>query len=203
MIATVVVSYKRPELLDRTLTSYLATVSLPYRLLVVDNGGSQENLDVADDHGAEVIRLATNRFPGYATNAGWDRLMSDAPVFLHRSDGDVEYLPEWCDEVVARFHADPELGQLGLRTREEEGNHPNVGGNCVVLREVFQKVRWQDSPWQRATRTEDYHYSVAVAAAGFKWDRVHEPCIVHLGTGTPKTDSYYAETWHNKGYGGY
>ncbi len=203
MIATVVVSYKRPELLDRTLTSYLATVSLPYRLLVVDNGGSEANLEIAAEYDAETVRLSTNRFPGYATNAGWDRLVSDEPLFLHRSDGDVEYLPGWCDEVSARFYVSPELGQLGLRTRQEEGNHPNVGGNCVVRREVFEKVRWQDSPWQRGTRTEDYHFSVAVAAAGFKWDRVQQPCIVHLGTGTPKTDAYYAETWHNKGYGGY
>ncbi len=55
LIATVIVSYKRPELLRRTVQSYLDTVTASYRLIVVDNGGSDENLTIAAEYGAEVI----------------------------------------------------------------------------------------------------------------------------------------------------
>ncbi len=75
-----------------------------------------------------------------------------------------------------------------------------MGGNCVVLPEIFRKVRWRDTPWQRGDKTEDYYYTVAVKEAGWAWERVSEPCIIHLGTGTPKTDDYYKETWHAKGH---
>jgi len=207
MIATVVVSYKRPELLQRTLVSYLETVTLPFELLVVDNGGSEEALTVARDLGVTVLSFGANLFPGHSTNTGWDILIKDKRddqiSYLHRSDNDVEYLPGWCDEVTRRFDENANLGQLGLRTLEEEGGHPNVGGNCVVTPDVFAQVRWQDIPWRRGRATEDLYFTKAVRAAGFDWERVQTPCIVHLGTGTPKTDSYYAETWRAKGYGGY
>lgn len=204
LIGTVVVSYKRPELLRQTLSSYLETVDVPFRLLAVDNGGSQEALDVLAEFEVETVEMGENRFPGYATNVGWDILAPSGCSYLHRSDNDVRYLPGWVEEVKARFGADPNLGQLGLRTLEEEGPQSNVGGNCVVRPDVFEKVRWQNEPWQRGgVDTEDYVFSRAVLAAGFQFGRALTPCIIHLGTGTPDDDPYYAESWHAKGYGGY
>jgi glycosyltransferase involved in cell wall biosynthesis len=197
-ISTVVVSYKRPELLRDTLESYLATVSVPYELIVVDNGSCEEALEVARDHGVEVIELGENRFPGHSTNVGWDLL---GGKLLHRSDNDVEYLEGWCEEVLRCFAGDPKLGQLGLRTLKEEGNHPNVGGNCVVRAEVFESVRWDETPWRPGLKGEDYFFTTAVEEAGFTWTRVSEPCIVHRGAQWPEqpTDEYYKETWTARG----
>jgi len=201
MISTVVVSYKRPELLRETLLSYLATVSLPYELLVVDNGGCPEALEIAYEltYG-QVIELGENRFPGYATNVGWDHLGGE---LLHRSDNDIEYLEGWCEEVLRCFEADPNLGQLGLRTVEEEGRHPNVGGNCVVRADVFQSVRWVEEPWRPGVKGEDYYFTTAVQGMGFNWARVSTPCIVHRGAqwpDRPSNDSYYVETNRAKGF---
>ena len=201
MISTVVVSYKRPELLLLTLESYLDTVSGPYRLIVVDNGGCPEALEVAAEFDVYTIELGENRFPGYATNVGWDYLGGD---LLHRSDNDVEYLPGWCDEVTHCFEADPSLGQLGLRTVEEEGAHPNVGGNCVVRSEVFERVRWQETGWQPRVRGEDYFFTRGVQDAGYTWTRVSTPCIVHRGAqwpDRPSDDPYYVEANKAKGFG--
>jgi len=203
VIGTVVVSYKRPELLRQTLVSYLETVTYPYRLVVVDNGGCEEALEVADDLNVAVAAMDSNLYPGCATNVGWDALVAHAPVYLHRSDNDVEYLPGWCNEVCTRFEENPNLGQLGLRTLAEEGAHPNVGGNCVVRPPVFRKVRWREDSWAPGQATEDYYYTKDVVAAGYEWGRVKAPCIVHHGNGDPQTDSYYAETWTAKGFGGY
>ena len=199
-ISTVVVSYKRPELLQSTLWSYFATVSVPYDIVIVDNGGSPEALEVADEFDIEVIELGENRFPGYATNVGWDHL---GGKLLHRSDNDIEYLEGWCEEVTRCFAADPNLGQLGLRTVEEEGRHPNVGGNCVVRADVFQSVRWMEEPWRPGVKGEDYYFTTAVQGMGFNWTRVSTPCIVHRGAqwpDRPSNDSYYVETNRAKGF---
>jgi GT2 family glycosyltransferase len=199
MISTVVVSYKRPELLRVTLESYLATVSVPYELVVVDNGSCEEALEVAREFDVEVIELGANHFPGYSTNVGWDHLAGSD--LLHRSDNDVEYLEGWCEEVIRNFEAGPNLGQLGLRTLEEEGRHPNVGGNCVVRANVFQSVRWKEDPWQPGVKGEDYYFTTEVQAAGFNWTRVSTPCIVHRGAQWPDrpTDPYYEESWGARG----
>jgi len=200
MISTVVVSYKRPELLQETLASYVNTVSVPYELVVVDNGSCPEAVEIAHHFADEVIELGENRFPGYSTNVGWDRLDGK---FLHRSDNDVEYLEGWCEEVARCFAVDPNLGQLGLRTVEEEGRHPNVGGNCVVRADVFQSVRWVEDPWQPGAKGEDYYFTCAVQGMGFNWARVSAPCIVHRGAqwpDRPSNDSYYVETNRAKGF---
>jgi len=201
MISTVVVSYKRPELLRITLDSYLRTVSVPYNIVVVDNGSCEEAYAVAaGEFGVEVIELGENRFPGYATNVGWDHL---GGTLLHRSDNDIEYLEGWCEEVTRCFAADPNLGQLGLRTVEEEGRHPNVGGNCVVRADVFKSVRWMEEPWRPGVKGEDYYFTTAVQGMGFNWTRVSTPCIVHRGAqwpDRPSNDSYYVETNRAKGF---
>jgi len=203
MISTVVVSYKRPELLRATLESYLATVSVAYELAVVDNGSCPEALDVAREFPVEVIELSQNRFPGYSTNAGWEFLYKRyGSRFLHRSDNDIEYLEGWCEEVMRCFASDSNLGQLGLRTLAEEGNHPNVGGNCVVRAEVFEKVRWSEDPWEPGVKGEDYYFTTAVQESGWNWARVTQPCIVHRGAQWPErpTDPYYAESWGARGH---
>ena len=200
MISTVVISYKRPELLRVTLESYLATVSVPYALIVVDNGSCPEALEVARELGVEVIELGENHFPGYSTNVGWDHLSGSD--LLHRSDNDIEYLEGWCEEVIRSFEAGPNLGQLGLRTLEEEGRHPNVGGNCVVRADVFGVVRWREDHWQPGVKTEDYYFTTEVQANGFNWTRVSTPCIVHRGAQWPErpTDEYYKESWGARGH---
>ena len=159
MIATVVVSYKRPELLQRTLVSYLETVTLPFELLVVDNGGSEEALTVARDLGVTVLSFGANLFPGHSTNTGWDILIKgkrdDQIAYLHRSDNDVEYLPGWCDEVTRRFDENANLGQFGLRTLEEEGGHPNVGeirGRGLLLGVELVADRETRAPFPRSER---------------------------------------------------
>jgi glycosyltransferase involved in cell wall biosynthesis len=201
LLVSVVVSFNRLELLQLTLTSYWATVTMPYRLIVVDNGSDRETTDwlasstVYDD----LILLGENKYPGYAANFGWNRALTEYdPLYLHRSDNDVEYLPGWRDEMVRMFDTHPELGQVGLRTLEEEGPHAAVGGNCVLHRKAWDAgVRYREEPWGAIVH-EDGHMSNTVAAAGFAWARVETPCIVHRGI-ADMTDPYYQETMRIRG----
>lgn len=202
-LLTVLVSYNRPELLELTVESYRATVAFNYSLVVVDNGSDQETVrylrEMSRLRKLAVVFLGENRYPGYATNFGWAMHAEKmGATLLHRSDNDVEYLPGWCHEVAERFTVDPLLGQLGLRTLEEEGPHNAVGGNCVLRREVWdQGVRYRDEPWGAIVH-EDGYMSQAVAAAGWKWRRVQRPCVIHRGIGD-MADPYYAETMRVRG----
>ena len=149
MIHTVVVSYNRLELLQRTLSSYFSTVSMPFSMVVVDNHSDEDvwNWMLMDcPYTYEAVLLEENRYPGYATNLGFSKAPPEATLF-HRSDNDVKYLPGWCEEVMEHFE-DPNLWQLGLRTVQEEGPQPNVGGNAIFRREAWDSgIRYSEEPW--------------------------------------------------------
>lgn len=197
---TVVVSYNRPELLAETVESYLETVSLAYRLVVVDNGSELETLELARQYRPflELVELGENKYPGFAANAGF-ALADDHAKYLHRSDNDVLYAAGWCDELLERF-SDPDLGQLGLRTLAEEGPHAAVGGNMVLRREVYDAgARYLEHPWPEVA-FEDANLSNAVIALGWKWARVERHCIEHRGI-CDRNDPYYIETFAARGIG--
>ena len=205
---TVFITYNRLELTKRAIASYLETVNVPYSLWVVDNGSDLETrLWLSGewwDRPFPVEFLSENRYPGYATNYGWGLGPPDA-THLHRADNDFIFLPGWCEEVERMFEA-KNLGQLGMRTDEEElFVKTNVGGNCVVRRELWDYgLRWDERPWPQLSEevgqgwTEDSLMSQQVKNMGYYWDRVERPCIQPISVEDPD-DEYYIQTWADRG----
>jgi glycosyltransferase involved in cell wall biosynthesis len=218
---TVFITYNRLELTKRAIESYLETVEAELATyVVVDNAstdGTAEWLhrvfDDLPDYSHDPYLLTQNRYPGYATNLGWAAMPHDT-THLHRADNDFEFLPGWCSEVERMFARHKFLGQLGLRTDEEEQfNKNNVGGNCIVPRELWdQGLRWDERPWPQirdeigAGWTEDSLFSKAVRKTRapveekifYKWTRVERPCIRNLASGDWK-DPYYQESYGIRG----
>lgn len=213
---SVFITYNRLDLTKRALESYLETVTVDFRLLVVDNGSTDGTIEwMWDDFlkrdldHLRICELGENRYPGYATNVGWKLVEEDFPAtHLQRADNDFIFLPGWCEEVERCF-ALPQrrpLGQLGMRTNEEELNvMSNVGGNCICPREIWEEgARWDERPWPRLTEdigpgwTEDSLMSKTVRSLGYKWDRVERPCIQPISSEDP-SDLYYQQTWKDRG----
>jgi glycosyltransferase involved in cell wall biosynthesis len=147
-IHTVFISYNRIELTKRAIESYLATVGDDFTYVVVDNGSTDGAAQWLDESEHLSILFSRNVYPGKACNVGWDIRPPDTEL-LHRADNDFIFLPGWREEVERAFASDAKLGQLGLRTGEEEmhASH-NTGGNCVISREMFaQGVRYDETPW--------------------------------------------------------
>ena len=200
-VHTVFVSYNRLDLLQRTISSYLETATHPFiSAEVVDNGSDEETIQWLHDHCPLLVTyLGTNRYPGYATNVGF----SHAPPtvgFLHRSDNDMEYLPGWPEAVRERF-GDAMVGQVGLRTTEEElGCDTNVGGTAVFRKRLWDDgLRYREDPWEKlGGHTEDYWISLEVKAMGWRWTRVTRPCVVHIATGD-LDDPYYQKSYGVRG----
>lgn len=200
-IHTVFISYDRLELTKRAIVSYFETVSVPFTMCVVDNGSEEGTADfllewIHEGLGWPVLALGENRYPGYACNQGWARAPRDAN-FLHRADNDFIFRRNWC-EAVAECFEDPIVGQVGLRTDSEELYAAyNVGGNCMIRRELWdQGLRYDETPWPQLPVgfSEDSYFSPAVREMGYGWTRVKRPCIVSISVERPD-DPYYQKTW--------
>ena len=204
---TVFITYNRLELTRQAISSYAETVTLPHEIWVVDNAstdGTVEWLTGYFDNLFVPILLEENRYPGAAVNRGWSCHADDVTHF-HRADNDFIFLPGWCEEVERMFE-DENLGQLGLRTDEEElFAKTNVGGNCVVRRKLWDYgLRWDERPWPQLSEevgrgwTEDSLMSKQVKAMGYYWDRVERPCIQPISVES-MDDPYYQQTWADRG----
>jgi GT2 family glycosyltransferase len=202
------VTYNRLELTKQALDSYWATLTGPTTLVVVDNAstdGTAEYLADSERFGFfPTILLDDNMYPGYACNRGWETAPEDT-VLLHRADNDFVFLPGWETHVRLMFSANPELGQLGLRTDDEElHNAHNVGGNCVIRRELWDEgLRYDERPWPQISEkvpgyTEDSFLSPRVRKMGWEWGRVTQPCIRSISFEDPE-DEYYKKTWADRG----
>ena len=201
-IHSVIVSYERPELTEQAILSYLDTVSISHELIVVDNGSSHETVERLSqiDADFQLQLLGENRYPGYATNRGWE-MMSSETTLLHRGDNDFSYLPGWCEEVLLRFEK-KDVGQVGLRTKKEElGANWNVGGNNVIRRKLWDEgLRYDERPWgdYPIGWTEDSLFSPEVKRMGYRWVRVKKNCIVSLASGD-WSDPYYERSYSIRG----
>jgi hypothetical protein len=197
------VTYDRLYATQKSIASYMETVTVPFSLWIVDNGSTDGTLEwlATLDPSEFVISLGENRYPGYACNRGWEQANPSA-THLHRADNDWAYHPGWCDHLAAAFE-DPKVGQVGLRTDAEESHNGvpipwNVGGNCVIRRELWDAgLRYDERPWTQLPpgHSEDTYMSPAVAAMGYKWIRVAEPCIYGVSTDENRTNPYYNRSW--------
>jgi hypothetical protein len=200
VIATVILSWQRPELLRLTIDSYTAWTTVPHRVLLVDNGSGTATRDVivaAQERGAldRVVWLPDNS-GGEALNLVLDD--SGAP-FLHFSENDLEYRRGWDVELLSKFAAFPRLGQLSVFSAEPESadgeigpRHEampmerdgrtvwraahNVGSSSMVRREVTDAgVRWHNLEARGLRWPDDGRFSADVKAAGYlvAWNDRH------------------------------
>lgn len=178
-IHTVLISYKRTELTKKALQGYLETVSVPHSLIIVDNGSPLETTNWLSTLDVPVLFLGENRFPGYATNRGWEKMPSET-VLLHRLDNDTLLLPGWCEDAIECFK-DPDVGQYGLLARGDAEWMANLqlypsgmrgwpcGGNSVIHRKLYaQGLRYSEKPWTEGGTLDDNQLTLDVWRRGYK-----------------------------------
>jgi glycosyltransferase involved in cell wall biosynthesis len=196
---TVIVTHNRLHLTQQVIETYLATVTVPYSYIVVDNASTDGTQKWLKRAGHPALLLKRNFYPGYACNRGWEMAPDDA-THLHRADNDHSFLPGWCDEVTRGFRSN-RIGQLGLRTNAEEFNAPhNVGGNNIITRKLWERgLRYDERPWTAFDpgMSEDSYFSPAVKRMGFRWARVTKPCLVSLASGD-WNDPYYKKAYGDR-----
>lgn len=199
-VHSVIVSYKRKELTKLTLEGYLNTVSIPYSLIIVDNGSPPEMIDWLSSLDVPILLLGSNRFPGYATNRGWEKMPSETTL-LHRLDNDTLLLPGWCEDAVECFKG-PKVGQYGLLAGGDmewlmanqlyPDNHMRgwtCGGNSIIRRTLFdQGIRYSEKPWTAGGYLEDTQMTVDVWGKGYERVFSTTPVMDYMSGAFPDAD---------------
>src|SRR5271168_3469029 len=137
MIATIVLNWNRASLLERTLTSYAATVEGEASLMVVDNGSSDHSREVIEAaigsiSNLEYLYLSAN-YGGEAINLALDRILDGMPPdgLIQFSENDQIFLGGWAEHARKMFVHFPQLGQLslhGVTQSDDEIGNPLPGG---------------------------------------------------------------------------
>lgn len=125
--------YNEGKHLDRTARAVAAQERPPDRWVIVDDGSTDDTLEVARYWEQELDfvsvveapqevpvgedNLALAR-PVFAFNLGLDHAGREDFDLIGKLDGDVELPPEWFSTLVARFDADPTLGLAAGRLAE-------------------------------------------------------------------------------------
>jgi len=225
-ISTVLLSYNRKNLLKKTVESYLATITVPFELFIVDNAstdGAREYIEsVCKNNSAIQGILLTENLGGEALNLGLSLAKSE---YLHISENDLEYLPGWDKELLSKFDTFPELGQLSVYSPDPQSDkgeiwekHPakSITRNGKTLaeltatpsifrRQIFDKgARWKTKPVREDTKVrfpQDRDFSEFVKKLGY-WVAWNDKYVVfNIGHNVKEWISnleYYLENYRAK-----
>jgi hypothetical protein len=231
LLSSIVLNWNRSDLLRITLESYVATVTVPYELFIIDNASSDDSRSVIEDFGARhpgVTRLLTTKnVGGSAFNYAIERSRG---AYVHLSENDIEYLPGWWETAADLFSAFPDLGQLSLlgpvpTDAEVWEVHPatlvssngrflyrtehNVGTTSILRREVFDagvQVRGVVHPDDASiVFPADRALSVEVREAGYMVAWAPRYLVRNRGHEALELEArpdYYRQTYQSKAWVG-
>ena len=206
VLSTVVLNWNRADLLRTTIESYLRTITTPYELIIVDNASTDRSRkfisEICEDRPNHRAIFLSRNSGGEGLNIG---LAECHGLFMHISENDLEYLPGWDQELLSKFQAFPELGQLSLFSpfhQVEDGEIwtdkagvqikreastiykalSNVGTSGVIRRDVWDRgVRWQAHGTESFWSPDDAAFSEAVKALGYMVAWNDEYVVVNWG----------------------
>ena len=191
LVSTIVPVHDRPRLLVEAVESVLAQSYGRFEVVIVDDGSTDETVEVADrlaaEHSGTVIALhVPNGGPGLAREAGRLRARGE---FLQYLDSDDVLLPEKFARQVASLRGDPGAGVCYGMTRyvDESGagdDRPwrRTGERIEHMFPSFLVERWWGTstplyrrsvtdavgPWTGLWNEEDWEYDCRVAALGLR-----------------------------------
>lgn len=228
MISTIILSWNRAVLLERTLRSFAETAVEPYELFVVDNASSDRSREVIEESrrlipGLQTIYNDENR-GGEALNAAIARAAGE---MIHINENDIALLPGWREHVADAFRTFPDLGQFSLFSGVPADDYPgepqpvslrfaagtivyeahgNVGSSSILRTALFRAhgVRVHNLP-QRATNAfafpDDGRLSADVKAAGYWCAWSDRRYVRDLGNNLDEFDrdpEYYRRNYTSK-----
>jgi len=176
-----------------------------YELVVVDDGSTDGTAELAESHGALVLRNPSRLGPAAARNAG--ALAASAPMVFFL-DADVAVHPDAIARAMARFEADPGLAGLfgsyddapvapGLVSQFRNLLHHYVHqsgefdgdarpartfwtGCGLIRREVFVALGGFDPRRYRRPAIEDIELGYRITAAGHRIVLARDVLATHL-----------------------
>jgi N-acetylglucosaminyl-diphospho-decaprenol L-rhamnosyltransferase len=167
VVRVVIVTYSPGHYLDRCITSLRQACSLPYEVVLADNGSTDGAPEQAvRRHGVSVVSTHANIGYGAAANAG---SQGAAAEFLLICNPDIEFRPAAIDELLKAATRWPDGASFGPAILEEDGRlYPSARALPVVAHGIGHALLariWPSNPWTRRYRREDI--AVEERAAGW------------------------------------
>lgn len=210
-LLTILLSWNRPELLEKTVKSYFSSISVTFDLIVVDNGSNTETTSIinslANNYDFKTIFLEKN-IGGLAFNEAIETAQLNDYRFVHFSENDIEYLTGWDQALIGKLETFKDVGQISpfspfpprelgdfardkkaiLTTRNDQKIYvtkSNVGSTCIVKREIIENgLRWKNIETNQGFR--------------FPNDGLFSKEIKRLGYLIAYNDKYVVNNWgHN------
>jgi len=177
-VAVVIPAYNAAQLLPEVVAAALrASEGAP--VLVVDPGSSDDTASVAEELGAEVVRLPRREGPARARNIGVAHVNTDVVLFV---DSDCVVRADVVRRVQRAFEEDPKLVSL-TGSYDSTPRDPGFFSQYMNLRHHFTHHRAERESatfWAGcgAVRREDF-----LAVGGFDADRFPRPQIEDIELG--------------------
>lgn len=197
-VATIIASYERPRLLQQTVETLQKNSEEEQQIIIVDD--FSQNPDVLEYIQSLNGVVDWYRFPFRAPihavkNKGF--LMIDDDVdYIHFSDNDVFYEPQWDSTMIGVMEQRPDIGILGgqhhphhqIDSRERVGvdelifSNTQAGYSMFIRRKDFVKI----GPWfsELLAGGEDSNFCTMALDSGFKIASFNPPIVLHCGVTT-------------------
>lgn len=191
LVSTVIPVYNRPRQLSEAVESVLGQEYRPVEVVIVDDGSTDETLEVAvrlAERDPELVRVISveNRGPGHAREAG--RLLARGE-FIQYLDSDDVLLPGKFEHQVKALRERSDAGVAYGMTRYVSRDRHRIdepwkrtGERIETMFPAFLRSRWWGTstplyrreitdaagPWTGLRNEEDWEYDCRIAALGVR-----------------------------------
>lgn len=196
----VVLSFNRVTYLQRSLATLWSMTTQPYQLIIMDDASDRvtqqyvASLVIAGTVSSALLNAGHNMGIGIAMNRAMQISRGDIVCKL---DSDLEYQPNWLEQVEALLQCHEEIGCLGLFKYMYDPCHFDkmliadrgdyyevedfVGSAICMRREVYDLC----GPWieQCGSFSEDVEFKKAVQRAGYVLALTKEDLVYNFGFG--------------------
>lgn len=209
------------QYIARTINAVLQQTVLPYKWVIVDDGSRDGTRAIVESFAAKypwitVLALATDvaRQPGSgiirAFNAGYELVKDEPYDFIVKFDCDIDFPPDYFEQLIVRFREDKQLGiASGIYLEEKDGawlpvkmpDYHAAGQTKMVRAKCFA-----DIDGFVASRGWDTVDEIRAQAKGWKTMHFGELYFFHLkkegsGIGFARTNMMHGEIYYLTGGG--
>jgi len=139
-------AYNAAATLPELLTRLKKVTPPPRQIVIIDDGSSDESAAIAENVGAEVIRLSRNHGKGYALRKGFHFLAKQGFAgYIICLDADLQHLPEYIPDFLTTAERENLAFVIGAR-RRNPGQMPlhrilsNTLTSRIISRLAGQKI---------------------------------------------------------------
>jgi GT2 family glycosyltransferase len=161
LVSVIVVCWNSADVLGRCLEHLLAQDYENYEIVVVDDGSSDDTMEVAEEALGSgrltVVHSTLNRGCPHARNLGLRHARGDLIAFI---DGDGFAAPTWLSEIVHAFRSNPSAGAVASTVFIDANPFVLNGAGGMVNRQGWAADLCMNVPYEHAEIPSEALYAM-------------------------------------------